>query len=58
MGEPIRRKFTVADAMILIAATAIGLAWVHANQAAYENYRAVVSPLLFVRELVQTKFED
>src|SRR5690349_17797244 len=31
MGNPPRRKFTVVDAMALVAATAAGMAWIRSN---------------------------
>jgi hypothetical protein len=43
--------------MLLVAAIAIGLAWVQANKVADENLRSTIGPVGFVHELVWTRFE-
>jgi hypothetical protein len=43
--------------MLLVAASAIGLAWVHANKVANDNYRSIVGPMSFIHEAVWTNLE-
>ena len=57
MAERTQRKFTVADAMIFVAAIAIGLAWAQANRVADHNYRSILGPMSFIHETVWTDFE-
>jgi hypothetical protein len=57
MPGAVARKLTVADAMLLVAALAIGLVWVDASKVADDNYRAILGPMSFVHEMVWTKLE-
>lgn len=57
MARTAPRRPTVSDAMLLVAAIAIGLAWVQANKVANDNYRAVLGPMSFIHEMVWTRFE-
>src|SRR5260370_41789106 len=56
MGEA-GGKFNVADAMVLVAATALGFAWARASQRAHEAWLSAIGPILAFSAMPRSTLE-